>query len=189
MSQKDTNTELTLLNRLKRGDGAAFSELYTLYAPGLIRYVFQKTGDLTQAQDIVQDIFTKLWDRRATLSIQTALSAYLYKQALNRCLNALRHERIVAEHALRSLSEFMGIHEDTPDQLLLDRELGEVIRKQIEALAPQMRKTIELRLHMGYSNKEIAERMEVSEHTVATQIKRALRVLRSKIQYVFLIFF
>lgn len=178
---------MALFDRLKKGDERAFSEVYALFAPGLIRYVSQKMGDLTHAQDIVHDIFTKLWDQRKSLQIDRSPSAYLYRQALNRCLNDFRHRRVVEEYVVQSLAEFLVAHPETPDQRLLDAELGEAIQQQIETLAPRMRETIELRLHMGYSNKEIAAQLNVSEHTVATQIKRALKVLRGKIRYVMLL--
>lgn len=187
MSFNDAHDELMLMKRLKSGDRSAFSEIYGLFSTGLIRYVFSKTGDLDQAKDIVHDIFTKLWDQREDLQIDTSLTAYLYRQGLNRCLNSFRHQRVVDSHVLQSVATFMESYAESADRRILDMELGDMIRVEIQALPPKMRETIELRLHQGLSNREIADQMSLSEHTVATQIKRALKILRGKIKYTLLL--
>src|SRR5690554_3005352 len=129
MSHNDIKGQIALFDRLRRGDETAFSDIYTLYAPGLIRYVSRKTGDLTLAQDFIHDIFTKLWDQRKSLQIESSPTAYLYRQALNRCLNDFRHRRVVETHVLHSLAEFIDAHEEAPDQRLLEMELEEMIQQ------------------------------------------------------------
>jgi len=188
MSLYDVNEEKILVDKLKLGDESAFSAIYSLLSPGLIRYVFKKLGDLDGSRDIVHDIFTKLWDSRTTLEIQSSLSAYLYRQALNRCLNVFRHQKVTEAH-LHSLLDFMETAPKSADSKILDAEFNAIIAKEVGALPPKMREAIELRLHHGFSNKEISQQMEISEHTVATHMKRALRILRSKIRFTVLILY
>jgi RNA polymerase sigma-70 factor (family 1) len=180
MNDCRTFSDAELVELLKAGDHHSFTEIYKRYNSLLYIYAYKKLQDNESAKDIIQEIYVHLWNSRSNLNIQTTLSGYLYKAVLNRVLNVFRHVAITQEY----ISSFKEVTDNAPaqtDYLIREKDLKSLIEKEINNLPEKMREIFQLRRQEYLSNKEIADRLNISEHTVATQIKRALKTLRGKL--------
>ncbi len=121
-----------------------------------------------------------LWEIREHLFIETSLKSYLFTAVRHRCLNAIRHNSYHAQmhdYFYKTLKEQL----DEPDFYLLD-ELAEQIEKAIDALPENYRETFKMSRFGEFSNKDIAERLNVSVKTVEYRITQALKILRVKLK-------
>ncbi|SMC98198.1 RNA polymerase sigma factor [Pedobacter nyackensis] len=172
-------SDMELVYLLRSGSEAAFAEIYQRYQPLLYNYVYRKLQDKEEARDAVQDVYVNLWKCKDDFPIMTTLSGYLFKATLNKALGIFRHKKITWAHEA-SFKETTNNTSST-DYMIREKEIKETIQKEIDALPGKMREVFLLRHKDGLSNKQIAATLTLSEHTVATQIKNALRVLRSKL--------
>ncbi|PAW92728.1 hypothetical protein CKK33_04140 [Mucilaginibacter sp. MD40] len=164
---------------VSNGNYPAFKEVYARYNSLLLSYAFRKLHDKDEAEDVVQDVFIQLWNKRDSLNIATSLSSYLYRAVLNKLLNVLRHKAINDRH-VDQLQYFIRASSDNTDYRIREKDFSRLIENEIANLPPRTKEIFELRLKHYLTNREIAEKLGLSEHTVATQIKNALRVLRNK---------
>ncbi|WP_345955773.1 RNA polymerase sigma-70 factor [Mucilaginibacter sp. PAMB04168] len=176
MSQFNKLSDYNLISLLREDDDAAFKEIYDRYNSLLYIYAYRKLRDKEEARDVVQEVFTTLWTNRCSLIIQTTLSGYLYRAVLNKVLNIFRHKGFCDAYA-DQLQSMMSAN-STTDYLIREKEIAGLIEKEITSMPPRMREVFELRRKEFLTNKEIADRLSISEHTVSTQMKKALRVLR-----------
>lgn len=179
MAPYSSLTDQGLSNLLKSGNEAAFRELFDRYDRLLFIYAYKKLQDQEEAKDVVQDTFIALWNNRQALELNASLAAYLYTSVRNRALNLFRGKS-VSNRYIASLQHLLD-HTDTTDHLIRERDIATLIEREIAALPPKMREVFELRRKEYLSNKEIALRLDISEQTVATHIKRALKVLRVRL--------
>jgi len=165
---------------LQAGDNDAFTELYNRYKKPLIIHSYKKTGDLEDAKEIVQEVFSTLWSQREQLPPILHVSAYLYTMVRNKVLNYIEHKQVEARYAL-NFQNFMDEGYNASDIQIREKELQQMIDKEIAALPPKMREVFILSRKEHLSHKEIAERLNISEFTVKNHIKGALKILRLKI--------
>lgn len=176
-----------LIVLLKAGDRDAFTEIFNRYSILLYQHTFNKIRDSEEARDIVQEIFAKLWTKYHELDFKTLnLKGYLYITARNAVFDMLRHKIHINAYA-ESYTRFTAGGVAETDYLIRANQFAAIIEKEIAALPPKMREVFELRRVENLSNKEIAEKLNLSEHTVKDQMKKALRILRPKIDLVIII--
>lgn len=170
--------ELVLL--LKEGNDAAFREIYLRYDKLLLIYAYKKLRSREEAKDLVQDVFTWLWNNRADFSLNTTLSGYLYKAVLNRIFDVIKHKGIIKKY-VDSGKHYIEVSNADTDYLIREKDITLLIEKEILAMPPKMREIYTLKKKYFLSTKEIAAELSLSEHTVSTQMKRALRHLKVKL--------
>nr|WP_068888778.1 RNA polymerase sigma-70 factor [Pedobacter panaciterrae] len=178
-----------LLLIFQSGDRAAYKEIFDRYDKLLFLYAYRKLQNTDDAQDVVQEVFINLWNNREHLKINTSLSNYLYGAVRNRALNVFR-DKSIDDKCIASLQLLIDTETATTDYLIRSKDITLLIEKEISLLPPKMREVFELRRNAYLSNREIAEYLHISEHTVATHIKKALKVLRLRlgiIAYIILI--
>jgi len=180
MAAYSTFDDLELQRLLMLGDSCAFAEIYNRYKRILHQHALNMLKNREEARDILQEMFTHLWVNREELSIKTNLSGYLYQSIRNRILNHIAHKQVESKY-ISSLHEFIDKGEIITDHRVRERQLAEIIEKEIEALPVKMREVFRLRRISNLSHKEIAEQLSLSEQTVRTQVRNALRVLRVKL--------
>ncbi len=166
---------------LKRGDVGAFTEIYHRYHTLLYIYAHKKLQDKQESEDVVQEVLTMLWHKRTELTLHSSFASYLYTAVRNRSFDLFAHRKVEAKY-LTSLQSFMEQNEGlSSDSMVHEKEIKRLIEKEIQSLPPRMREIFELSRRDRLSHREIAQLLDISEHTVATQIKRALRVLRLRL--------
>ncbi|SHF38228.1 RNA polymerase sigma factor [Pedobacter caeni] len=173
-------TDAELSGLLKSDDRSAFTEIYDRYNSLLYIYAFKKLKDKEEAQDVVQETFIKLWNNRSGFQLSTSLAGYLYTAVRNRSFDLFAHHKISAVY-INSLQSFLNHNESATDHLIREKELTILIEKEISNLPPRMKEIFEMSRKEFMSHKEIADKLGLSEHTITTQIKRALRILRVKL--------
>lgn len=169
-----------LAGLLRQSDQRAFGELYTRYKGVLHGHAYKKLGNLEEARDLIQELFSTLWNRRDTLPDTHNLSGYLYTTLRNRILDFVAHQQVEHKY-LRSLQNFITEANFITDRQVRERELTRLIEDAVNELPPKMREVFLMSRQAGKSHKEIAEELNISESTVKNHIKAALKVLRTKL--------
>lgn len=143
----------------------------------LCNYAFSILKDRSLSEDTVQDVFTKLWDKKDQLEIDSVKS-YLFKSTKNKAIEKLRQQKRSSEHneTIRSTTYVNETHEDQADKYLLKEKLFNSIRQ----LPPKCQEIFVLSKMNGLTYSEIADDLQLSVKTVENQIGRALRLLRTK---------
>lgn len=170
--------ELAVL--LKEGEEKAFTEIYERYHSLLYIYAHKKLRDKQEAQDIVQEVLSVLWNKRYQLAEDLSLTAYLFTAVRNKALDIFSHRKVEAKY-LSAVQHLIDSSVDSADFLVREHDLKRLIEKEIEALPPRMREAFRLSRELRLSHKDVAARMEISEQTASTQIKKALRILKMRV--------
>ena len=175
-------TDLELTRLLFSGDNKAFIEIYNRFQVLLYVYACKITMDKEEAEDIVQEVFIYLWDKRAAIVLKSSLSSYLYSAVRYKFFNLLDHKKIRKDY-LQSFQDFLDRGEYITDNYIREKEFSQLIEKEIAALPNKMREIFELSRRQNLSRKQIAEKLDVSEKTVKNQINNALKILRGKLGF------
>jgi len=184
----DTLSDTELVDLLQSGDQVAYTQIYDRYQGLLYIYACKITKDEIEAEDIVQEVFFYLWDKRDTIIFNTSLSAYLYSAVRYKFFNLLDHKKVRSNY-IDSFKEFIENGNIEADYAIREKELTALIEKEISLLPPKMREIFELSRKAQLSHKEIAEKLNISEKTVKNQVNNALKQLRVKLgMFTFLVF-
>jgi RNA polymerase sigma-70 factor (ECF subfamily) len=173
-------TDQQLIPLLKRGDDAAYAEIFTRYTRLLIAHAYRLLGDQDEANDVVQDVWLVLWQKHAELEFKTALSSYLYAAVRNRIFNRMAHLKHVAKYA-DSIVKFMESGFVLADDALREKEFAAVIEKEINSLPAKMREIFLMHKRDEMNYKEIGEQLGISDGTVKQQVYNATKILKSKL--------
>ncbi len=177
-----------LLKRLKKNDGLAFEELFRRYFTALHNYAKFYTGNSQLAEDLVHDVFYKIWELRRTLAIHISIKSYLYKSVHNNCIQHLRHLKVVKKHNKRQearLEEALlmnRLYFETGISRLFEKEIGQLVESAISKLPEKTRDVFILSRSQYQKNSEIAKKMNVTEKTVEYHISRALIILKEDLK-------
>lgn len=185
MSSYVEYSDCELMDLLRSGDRLAFSEIYNRYWKKLFAIGSNKIGQFEEAEEIVQDIFISLWDRREEIVITSSLSAYLAVSVKYRVIKILakryQHSKY-EEHSLAVLPFSTNSTEDWLEFLELKSRLEVLVAK----LPEKCRLVYKASREQGYSQKQIAEEFGISEKTVEAHIGKALKSLRTGLGQLFL---
>jgi RNA polymerase sigma-70 factor (ECF subfamily) len=172
-----------LVDALLHGDSRAFDSLFRKYYPALCGYAMRMTdGDPDEAEDIVQQVFVKIWEQKDALEIKWTIKAYLYKMVHNRCLNWIRDK----QNRARNLEQRQRLQEETVDHPeLVEEELHTQLQSALGQLPPQCRQIFELSRFERLKYQEIADQLALSVKTVEAQMGKALRLMRTHLSDLF----
>lgn len=159
-----------------------FARLFRHYYAPLSRYAQRITGEASAAADVLQDVFLKLWERRATLEVTTSLQALLYTMVRNRALKTHRRAKWTADVDVTEAATAQPGVASSAAQLAAD-DLKRHLHRWIGDLPPRRAEAFTLSRYHGLSYKEIAGVMGVAERTVETHILLALRELRQRLDH------
>ncbi|SFO29688.1 RNA polymerase sigma-70 factor, ECF subfamily [Chitinophaga sp. YR627] len=172
---KKTYTDIELLRQMREGNQAALAILYERYRSWLIREAYCLIKDAPAAEDLIQDVFTSVWNLRAKLEIKNSFQPYLLTAVTNRCLNFLRSKQQQQNHD----AEYQYIKDwSTSPEPFEREELGRLLEQALQRVPPAARKTFILQYQEGYSQKDIAEEQNISKQVVRNNTSLALKILR-----------
>ncbi|TKC04322.1 RNA polymerase sigma-70 factor [Pedobacter frigoris] len=180
MKLDGTYTDHQLLELLKGQSRAAFTEIYNRYWAVLASFATKLLEDEDEAVDIVQDVFTNIWNASETLDITSSIKSYLYVSVRNRIISKIRHSKVKGFY-LDSLSEIYEKGEFVTDEQVRFRELSQQVEMEVSKLPTKMREVFELSRKQGMSHSQIAQELGIADDTVKKQIHKAIKVLRMKL--------
>lgn len=169
----------TLLSRLKEGDEKAFTAIYIRYNKMLYVLAYKYLKDSFRAEDIVQQVFLKLWEARSLFAGAINLRNYLYTSAKNLILNEIRDNFSDMEKnytVIQNTPEF----EDKLQSALEEKDLFQHFYKILAELPEQKRKVCLLKIRDNLSNQEVADKLHISVPTVKSHYSQAIKLLRDK---------
>lgn len=176
LTANQSMTELTeereLLERCAGGDREAFASLYTCYLSSLIRYMFLFTRSKELSEEIVQDVFVKIWERKEALLYVQSFQPYIFKTAKNLLMDHLRREQ--TESRFRNLSgPFSEESAEQTDSELIYGQYFQLAQDAISQLPEKRKQIFELKTKEELSLDEIAEKLSISKSVVKKQLYAA----------------
>lgn len=182
MNQSESET--SLINKIKAGDEQAFVCLFEMYFSPLCRYIFLHINQKGIAEEIAIDIFMAIWEKRETLRIEVTLKAYLFHSAKNRVLNYFRdNERFVLLNDFSTLDRFEN------DYTIETQELERLITEAICSLPDNCKEVFIKSREENLSNKEIASQLNISVKTVESQVTKAVKYIKKHLEKSYYYFF
>ena len=177
MSKEELHTNKELLQRVASDDHDAFRQLFDLYADRLFAAVYNYTKSRFIAEELVQEVFIRLWNHRSQLKEVQDPTAYLYRMVFNHINTYLKrtaNERRILDKA----QSWMNSGQDATRQQLEANEMSRIITAAIERLPPQKKIIYHLSREQGLNYQEIAEQLHLSPNTVKNHLVEAMRLLR-----------
>jgi len=172
-----TQSDQELLAALAEGDKKVFENLFHQYYTALCRFSLRHVGSQEVAEEMVQEVFLYIWDKRATLNITTSLKAYLYTAVRNQSINRVKSEQSkMMVHSAYSSDRL-------ENQLSAENELDlpvlqKIVAQGIESLPNRCRAIFNLSRNAGMTYAEIAQELNISVKTVEAQMGIALKKLK-----------
>jgi RNA polymerase sigma-70 factor (ECF subfamily) len=176
----DQTDDIELFLKLREGDEKAFQTIFRKYYSALCHYARQFMNDSELAEEAVQEMFVKIWEKRTSLNIETSVKHYFFRSIRNQCLNQIQHEKIKKQYAGKVLES--ATQDIDPGHFYLEVDLIQRIEKSIEALPPKRREIFRLSREQGLKYKEIADTLNISIKTVEAQMGLALKHLRHELK-------
>lgn len=170
--------ESRLIELIREGDPLSFEILFQKYYVRFYNFVLNLTKDPQTAEDIVQNVFMKIWINRKNLRPDQSIHNYIYVLSKHEVLNHIRDRKVYTQVERLVMAE--QPYEAVTDQNMDLKELDDRIRKFIAAMPEQRRKVFLLSRYRGMGNKAIAELMGLSVRTVDRHINLALTSLRKE---------
>ena len=176
---KAISVESVWAAQIRAGNADAFEKLFNAYCQPLINFAARYAKDVALAENMVQDVFLKIWKNREQLDPGLNIRAYLYTAVKNAALKHLRH----ADIRQKSVDRIKGLTAParTPEDDLTEQELTDSIQRAIASLPDRCHKIFCMNRFDGLTYAEIAEVQNVSVKTVETHMGRALKSLRKQL--------
>ena len=169
--------ENEIIRRISKGEQGQFESLFRSSYVSLVRYAKTIVKDHDTAEEIVQDLFFKLWQDRGKIKIESSLNGYLFRAVHNRCIHWINHNRVVEKH-VRDMSHKKTMVSENPSDLMQYNELQSKIARIIEHLPERCGRIFCMSRFEGLKYTEIAEKLSVSVKTVEANMGRALKEFR-----------
>lgn len=171
------NSDSEIIRRIRQGDKQEFEKLFRSSYVSLVRYARTILKDHDTAEEIVQDLFFRLWQDRGNLAIESSLNGYLFRSVHNRSLHFIEHQKVVDRHA----GEIAASTEQTAEpvtEAIYYSELQSKVARVLERLPERCSVIFRMSRFEGLKYNEIAEKLSVSLKTVEANMGKALKEFR-----------
>lgn len=166
-----------IIRRIRQGDVGQFESLFRSSYASLVKYARTLIKDNDTAEEIVQDLFFRLWKDREKTVIESSLNGYLFRAVHNSCIHYINHARVVEKYA-REMSLKSEGYSESPTEIMHYEELQDKVAKVIERLPEKCGRIFCMSRFEGLKYSEIAKKLSVSVKTVEANMGRALREFR-----------
>ncbi len=167
------------LKKLQKGNQEAYNYLVDIYHHELCIYASSLSRDMYTAEDIVQNVFLKLWEQREKLNSKFSIKSFLYRSVYNEFINQYRKKEtltVVEEHYNSSLN--IIVKEENTSEI---SNLIVLVKQEIQHLPPRCKEMFLLSKQEGLTNIEIAQYLEISIKAVENQMTKAFSIIRKKV--------
>ena len=178
---KDTKSNTELVRLLKRGDMKAFDIIYEKYSRRLYGFVFRYVKQDADTEEIVQDVFIKIWKSRTKIDVYSSFESFLFTIAHNAMVNLLK-KRVTEQKYVKHVKSLQIVNEsyELTDEIHY-KELEQKFLGLLDELSPRQKEIFQLSREEGLSNKEIADKLGISIQTVKNHLVTTLSFLRNKL--------
>jgi len=177
MLQPDPND---LVKRLKASDHDAFKTVFNIWQRTIFNFLLFKTNDSARAEDLLQEVFLKLWNARGRINENQSLKNYLYTIAGNLVLNEIRHDKVVARHKSNTQATIFT-NTENPEFLMEEKEWKQKLENAVASLSEKPRIVFLMSRFEDLSYQEIADRLSIVIKKVETHMVKALKHLRENL--------
>lgn len=170
------------IKQINKLDATAFRLLYKTYYKALVCYALQMVEDSDSAEDIVQELFSTIWEKKMPFQSLASFKAYLYNSVRNASLDYLKHKDVEGSYLQKMIDmhpDYCG-NEEEEEEGFFKEEVYRQLLLTLDSLPNRCREVFLLYME-GNTNEEIANALHVSLETVKTQKKRAMSFLRKKL--------
>jgi RNA polymerase sigma-70 factor (ECF subfamily) len=174
-------SDLEVIEQIRAGDESAFDALFTAWYSKLQAYAFSVLQNEAQAEEVVQTVFCRIWEKRRQWQVHTSMKAYLYGSVYHQCMDGLRRAKQVRKyqrHVLQSSIEGQAATASGKAEL---KELEAKLQYALLQLPDQCRAIFQLSRFGGLKYREIAEQLDLSVKTVEANVSKALKHLRDQL--------
>lgn len=173
--------EKKVFDKIKKDDIRSFEILFRKYYTVLCNYAYKILKDIDAAEEIIQDLFFNIWEKRHTLTIESSVKSYLYKSAYNRSVLLLRQKKVQNKYEKYVKEQGRPVEYDPSENIDVE-ELSRVIDKTLEELPERSRKIFSLSRFEGLKYHEIAKKLSLSVKTIESNMGKALKLFRKNIK-------
>lgn len=160
------------------GDKRDFQSIFDLYYNALCAFSYKYIKEANEVEDLVQDVFVMCWEIKKEFENIRAIKAFLYTSARNKCLNYLKRKKVIEKHEKELIFELESDHFFT--QHIIEEDAFNQLYEEIINLPNSAQKIMLLALK-GLKNREIAQKLNISENTVKTQKKIAYAKIKKNV--------
>lgn len=171
--------EKQVITQVVTGDLNTFEMVFRDYYKPLVRYGSTFLKDSDEAEDVVQQVFVSLWEKKEQLAIHTSIRAVLYKSVQNACLNKIKHLKVRTVYA--EDLKATAVHDDSSDPVQVN-ELNERIQVAVENMPEQCGRIFKMSRFEQLRYQEIADQLGLSVKTVENQMGKALKIVREELK-------
>jgi len=171
------NSDSEIIRRIRQGDKQEFEKLFRSSYVSLVRYAKRILKDHDTAEEIVQDLFFRLWQDRGNLTIESSLNGYLFRSVHNKSLHFIEHQKVIDRHA----GEIAASADETAEpvtEAIYYSELQSKVARVLERLPERCSVIFRMSRFEGLKYNEIAEKLSVSLKTVEANMGKALKEFR-----------
>ena len=179
-NQKDI-TDVDLVHRIKYGEKNAYQKLFERYAPKIYQFSLSYLKNEADAEELVQDVFLKIWEKREILDSSQNIKAYIFKIAVNTIYDFIRRKNIESAFNDFAKVNFNKSSNDTWDTIIYE-EMQVTLNELITKMPEQRRRIFRLSKTKGLTNDEIAKKLNLSKRTVENQLYRAILFLKEHLK-------
>ncbi|MGQ0764307.1 MAG: RNA polymerase sigma-70 factor [Gemmatimonadota bacterium] len=179
---RNLSDDTELIARIRGGDERALEEVFRAHYAAMCSVVRRIVFAPDVAEELVQDVFFKLWARRESMTEIDSLRTYLYRAARNTALNHLRRKRLENAHEQKEASKGEPASVESTDDAAAAADLADAVRAAVEKLPERCREIFLMSRDGGLTYGQIATELGISIKTVETQMGRALRSLRLSLE-------
>lgn len=170
---------VVLLEQLKNGNEQAFNELYNSFKIPAIRFCNSILKDTEESENIIQEVFVKIWNRRATINPDLNFTSYLFTIIKNRVFDHLKEVKkndFLKEKYWEKIIDYQEVDND------IKEERFERVKEAVDGLSVKRKEIIKLNYEEGKSYEEIANHLNISKNTVKNQLVKAKQVIREQLK-------
>ena len=179
ISGDEYKDDILLVAALRQDSHEAFIRIFRQYYNNLVLFAGQFIFDKLTCEDIVQNVFLKLWKERKNLEVHSSLRSFLTVQVQNMSLNHLRHDKVKARYESELQIAILAL---SPEEHIFYSELNEAFESALSQMEPVLRETLLLSRNDKLKYPEIAKKLNISVRTVEDRISKALKFLRNNLR-------
>lgn len=171
--------EQKLVKKLRNGCHQSFTTLFHLYGKKLYNFSYKYTNSHAESEEIVQEVFLKIWNKRESINAKLSFNAFLITIAKNHIFNRIKKEASRKKYR-EQIAPSELVTNETENKVIF-ADLAEIAKSKVDNLPPKRKQIFLLRRDSGLTVKEIATKLGIAESTVENQMNRAIKTLKSNL--------